>query len=65
VLYPTDATWALMGAWVDRAGDAGERFGLGDLLIGALASEAGALVWSLDSDFTRMEDLGLVGLYQP
>jgi len=65
VLYPTDDTWATMGAWVDRAGDAGERFGLGDLLIAALASEAGALVWTLDSDFTRMEGLGLVGLYQP
>ena len=65
VLYPTDATWTLMDGWVDRTGNAGERLGIGDLLIGALASESGALVWSLDSDFARMERLGLVHLYEP
>ena len=63
LLYPTDATWALMDRWVERAADAHERFGVGDLLIGALATEAGALVWSLDSDFARMARIGLVGLY--
>ncbi len=65
LLYPTDDTWALIGGWVERAGRAGERFGLGDLLIAALASEVGALVWSLDGDFARMGDLSLVGLYEP
>ena len=63
LLYPTDATWALMDHWVERAAHARERFGVGDLLIGALAAEAGALVWSLDSDFARMARIGLVGLY--
>lgn len=48
---------------MDRAGVAGERFGFGDLLIGALAAETGSLVWSLDADFGRMDRLRLVELY--
>jgi predicted nucleic acid-binding protein len=65
LLYPTDDTWAAVDRWVERAGDAGERFGVGDLLIGALAAEAGFLVWSLDTDFTRLGRLRLVDLYEP
>lgn len=65
VLYPTDESWALMDAWIDRAGKAGERFGVGDLLIGALAAETGSRIWSLDADFVRMDGLRLVELYQP
>jgi len=65
VAYPTDDTWQLMDDWIDRAARAGQRFGLGDLLIGAMASESGALVWSLDADFARMERCGLVETYAP
>lgn len=61
--YPDDDTWALVDSWLDRASAAGLRFGVGDLLIAALASERGALVWSLDRDFERMEKLGLVKLH--
>ena len=63
--YPTDDTWRLMDEWAEHARDRGERFGVGDLLIGALAREAGALVWSLDADFTRLARLKLVELYEP
>lgn len=65
VLYPSEDTWQLIDAWVDVAGAAGQRFGFGDLLIGALARETGSLVWSLDSDFERMSRLGFVDLYEP
>lgn len=65
VLYPTDDTWRLMDKWTERTARAGQRFGLGDLLIAALAQEAGALVWSLDQDFVRLEKLRLIDRYDP
>jgi predicted nucleic acid-binding protein len=60
---PTDATWATIEAWVERAGARGQRFGMGDLLVGAIATERGAAVWSLDADFERMARLGLLRLH--
>jgi predicted nucleic acid-binding protein len=65
VLHFTDETWALLPRRIEHAADAGERFGLADLLIATLATELGALVWSLDKDFERMEQIGLVSLYAP
>ena len=65
LLDPTDDTWQIMDGWVERAAEAGTRFGIGDLLIGALAAECGALVWSLDSVFARMESLDLIARYDP
>jgi predicted nucleic acid-binding protein len=64
VVYPTDDTWRLMDQWTALAADRGQRFGLGDLLIAAVAHESGALVWSLDADFERLEKLRLVSLYR-
>jgi predicted nucleic acid-binding protein len=61
--YPTDDTWRLMESWTDRAVKKGQSFGLGDLLIGAIAQESGALVWSLDEAFDRMERLGFLHCY--
>jgi predicted nucleic acid-binding protein len=65
VLYPSDETWRLIDAWIDTAGASGERFGLGDYLIAALARESGSLVWSLDADFQRMARLGFIDQYEP
>ena len=65
LLYPGEETWRLVDQWVEQATQAGQRFGVGDLLIGALAAETGALVWSLDADFARMRRLELVELYEP
>lgn len=63
VAAPTDETWALVERWAESAADKGQRFGVGDLLIAALAAERTSLVWSLDRDFERMEKLRLVQLY--
>lgn len=63
--YPTEDTWRLMDAWTDRAATAGASFGFGDLLIAAIAHQAGALVWSLDRAFERLERLRLIDLYEP
>lgn len=65
VIYPTEDTWRLLDRWIDRGAKAGHRFGFGDLLIAALASELGGLVWSLDTDFSRMAGLGFISLYGP
>ena len=53
----------MVDEWVERAGAAGERFGFADLLIGALAAERGAALWSLDTDFARMESLSLLNCH--
>ncbi len=64
-VVPTEDTWRRMADGIARAADAGERFAFVDMLIGVLATDTGALVWSLDSDFERMERLGLVSRYDP
>jgi predicted nucleic acid-binding protein len=61
--YPTDDTWALMEEWTDSAVRSGAAFGVGDLLIAAIAHEAGALIWSLDQAFARLQRLRLARLY--
>ena len=65
IAYPVEETWTLVENWTERAADAGHRFGVGDLLIAAVASERNALVWSLDRDFERLERLKFVSLYEP
>jgi predicted nucleic acid-binding protein len=62
-LHPTEETWIPIPGWIEQANDAGECFGLFDLLIASMASEIGGLVWSLDKDFDRMERLKMVQLY--
>jgi predicted nucleic acid-binding protein len=52
-----------MEQWMGVAADAGHRFTLTDLTIGALASELTGLAWSLDADFERMARLGFVQRY--
>ena len=63
VVVPSEDTWTLAESWIVPAADAGHRFAMTDLLIGALAAELGGLVWSLDDDFERLASLGFVQLY--
>jgi predicted nucleic acid-binding protein len=65
IAYPTEETWQTVDEWTERASSAGQRFGFGDLLIGALAEENGALIWSLDRDFERMHRAGLLQVFEP
>jgi len=65
IAYPTEETWQTVDDWIERASSSGERFAFGDLLIGAIAEENGAVVWSLDRDFERMDRSGLVHVHEP
>ena len=63
--YPTDTTWSRIESWLDTIKDTGDRFGVGDLLIGAIGAENQAAIWSLDSDFVRLAKLKLIDFYRP
>ena len=63
VLLPTAETWNRIDDWIRQAGDRGHRFGVGDLLIGAIAAEHGLALWSFDNDFRRMHSLGFIKKY--
>lgn len=65
VVVPTEETWKLVESWVVPAAEAGHRFAVTDLLIAGIAHELGGLVWSLDTDFARLEKLGFVQRYDP
>lgn len=62
---PTEATWWRVDSWLQPAAEAGERFGIADLVIAATAAEREAAIWSLDEDFARMARLDLVEVFDP
>lgn len=62
--FPNDATWRRMEGWLGTVKNAGDRFGVGDLLIAGIAAENLAAVWSLDGDFARMAKLKLIELHR-
>jgi predicted nucleic acid-binding protein len=56
-------TWALVDRWITRAVQAGQRFGVMDLLVAAICAERGGQLWSHDDDFARLARLKLIQLY--
>jgi predicted nucleic acid-binding protein len=64
IFFPNEQTWSRIDDWLDRARKVGERFGFADLLIAAIAADNEATIWSLDSDFARMADIGLVEIHR-
>ncbi|MGH7557611.1 MAG: PIN domain-containing protein [Gemmatimonadota bacterium] len=65
VYFPTETTWERIDGWITRAVQSGERFGIADLLIAAIAAERKASLWSLDADFARMAQLDFIELHRP
>jgi len=61
---PTLETWDRIDEWVERSARAGQRFGVADLLIAALAAQHDLAVWSLDVDFERMAKLDFIRLHE-
>jgi predicted nucleic acid-binding protein len=62
---PDAATWNRLDSWVERAGDADQQFGVGDLLVAAIVADHEGELWANDSDFARMEKLGFVRRHTP
>ncbi len=64
--YPDATAWERIDAWrIDIAVAAGQRFGIADLLIAAVAVVQDAPLWSLDADFERMARLGFLEIHRP
>ncbi|MSP61426.1 MAG: PIN domain-containing protein [Myxococcales bacterium] len=64
LFHPSTATWARIETWVEEAAKSGDRFGVADLLIAAIAAEERAPVWSLDGDFARMARRGWIAVHR-
>lgn len=62
---PGESAWERIESWIESAIEAGERFGIADLLVASIAVEHEAPLWSLDTDFRRMSKLGFVALHLP
>ena len=62
-LVPVPETWLRAEQLLVEAGQRGQRFGPIDILVAAIAQEHALKIWSLDSDFERMERLGFVELH--
>jgi predicted nucleic acid-binding protein len=60
---PTNETWGIVEKSMPKIRLAGEHFSIPDMLIAADAKILDCPVWSVDSDFKRMREIGLVELF--
>ena len=60
LLMPNGGTWTRIEDWVSTGAAAAHRFAVADLLVAAIAWENDCAVWSLDRDFGRLANLGLI-----
>lgn len=58
-----ELVWNQAATWAEEGARTGERFGVADLLIAAIANNEQLPLWSLDQDFARMEGLGWITRY--
>ena len=61
---PLEAHWQQAEEWALNGALKGHHFAMGDLLIATLSSAENAPLWTLDSDFHRMEKLGYIKLHR-
>ena len=64
IFFPTEQTWMRIDGWLEVARAAGERFGVADLLIAAIAADHDGEIWSIDDDFARMASNGIAVIHQ-
>lgn len=57
---PETPCYEVIQEWLDISNAKGQQFGFADLLIASICFQHKASLWTLDSDFTRMEKLGFV-----
>jgi predicted nucleic acid-binding protein len=60
---PLESTWSRIEQWIIDGTKKGQRFGVTDLLIASTAREHHSKLWSLDTDFKRMEKLNFINLF--
>lgn len=64
-ITPDNATWSMIDSWLPPKRRSGQTFSVTDLLVAALGHQLRIPIWSLDSDFARMEKLGFCKLFRP
>ena len=62
--FPKEKTWLRVESWIEEGVRKGQRFSATDLMIASIAVDQEGLIWSLDSDYARMENLGFIRRYR-
>ena len=63
--YPDLKDWKTIESWTEQAKKDGFHFQISDLMIASAAHNNTCEIYTLDSDFKRMEKYGWIRLFQP